>query len=152
MVPKSDVENIIKRMRNGEMNVEEDINRLFGDDKDLEHMFRWDSISGDCSTSHFTFKERLEHDSRWTMVKWKILVGGEHAMMTGTMADGSTLLVDVGTSRECVAFGGLGVHEYAPLLGKINSTTVSRAVFRLEKQSGVAAQVFMRVHTICCLN
>ena len=73
-------------------------------------------------------------------------------MMTGTMADGSTLMVDVGTSRECVSFGGLGVHEYAPLLGKINSTTESRAVFRVEKQSGVAAKVLMREHITCCLN
>ena len=74
MVLKSEVEGFIIRMRSGERNVEEDVNRLFGDDTALQRMFRWDSQSGDCSTGHFMFKERLERDSRLTMVKWQILV------------------------------------------------------------------------------
>jgi hypothetical protein len=63
------------------MNME--VDRLFGDDTALERIFRWDSRSGDCSASHLIFKERLEHDSRLTVIKWEIIVSGEYAMITG---------------------------------------------------------------------
>jgi len=119
--------------------------------KEIAKFLRWDSSSGDCSSSHIVFKEKLERDVRLPLIKWNVHHGGQHAMLVGTLLDSSTFLVDVGTIRECVSFPGSGVHQYSSLLGRINSSTEPKTEWKVEKQFGFCARIFMKVYTTCSL-
>ena len=58
----------------------------------------------------------LKANQKLNDVRWRIYQGGGHGLLVGVLFDGSLLLIDVGTLRECVQFAGDGIINYVSLL------------------------------------
>jgi hypothetical protein len=84
----------------------------------IEAFFRWDMAARDCVTSHVVLMKTLKANQDLSDVRWRIYQGGGHGLLFGVLFDGSLLLIDVGTLRECVQFAGDGIINYVLLLGK----------------------------------
>lgn len=110
-----------------------------------EEQFSWDQSSGDCAGGHVRLQTRLTNDVRIRGLKWMIHEGGTHAMIFGTGVDGSGYLIDIGATRMVMTTPGNGVYELVSILGKANKSTEQLAVYRVEKEIGAPARIYMKV-------
>jgi hypothetical protein len=110
----------------------------------IKYFFCWDTAAGDCGASHVVLMKTLKANQELSDVRWRIYQGGGHGLLVGILFDGSLLVIDVGTLRECVQFSGDGLINYVSLLGKNLGHSEPKAEFQYYKNSRNFAQLAMK--------